>query len=353
MVEECAGMGIAPAEAQVVVMWGGGKDSTLALILACAVSCRIGCSVRAVTMTHPGLSQGTLANIQRVTEALNVEHEWRQFLQAGQPGAITNEQWIRLYQHLAPATQFHPRFMCIGCNFGSVVTEFEGLNDARAHFRITGNAQQELEEFERWAAALKGQLSDHISFPDITGRPLIDYFRIWWIIYSELLAELNALANQVESLNGMQLATDEYLYKFPSDTCVLAGTRVLSILEDGDMSYSSAEYRNLLEDFGWNLPEDIQGGTESDCMMPAAIAALDIQQHGLQTYMEHLNYTAQVLRPFPEMYDKAISWAQSGRSAREGEKLLRLMRLPPEGNKSGCTGTPVAMALVNQLLPVR
>jgi hypothetical protein len=69
--------------------------------------------------------------------------------------------------------------------------------------------------------------------------------------------------------------------------------------------------------------------------------------------MEHLNYTAQVLRPFPEMYDKAISWAQSGRSAREGEKLLRLMRLPPEGNKSGCTGTPVAMALVNQLLPVR
>jgi hypothetical protein len=351
---QCAEMGIASRDARLVVMWGGGKDSTLALILATAVSDLTGCSVRAITMVHPGLTAGTLANIEHIVQALRVRHEWRQFLRILPAADAPGDQWAQLYSRLAQATAFHPRFMCVGCNLGSVVTEYQAIADVNAHFRVTGNSGTELDKFDEWAAALRRQFAGNVIFPVSTGRPFLDYYRLWWAIYKELLTELRTFGGFGQQAPECgELAISEYLYDLPSEHDAAAATRVFSVLEDEAVSYTIADYSSLLSLLGWRLPEDIQGGTESDCAMPAAITTIDIQRHGLPKHIEHLNYAAEVLRPLPEMYNRALIWIRSGRSLEEGRETLRRIGIPDELPAAIGPGTPVAMALAGQLLPVR
>jgi hypothetical protein len=350
---QCREIGVQPKDARLVVMWGGGKDSTLAVILTKAVSSLLGCSAFAATMAHPGLSRGTVANIDAIAKRLELTHQWRQFVHVVSGPHTANEDWLRLYRTLALATEFQPRFMCVACNFGSIVVEFQALSDLKANFRVTGNPPAELLRFEDWMAALRVQFATTVAFPQRVGRPMLDYFRSWWAVYDALLTELSGLARSQPEFSDVYLEPKDYLFSFPPEDDLVGRIGVFSVLEDENVSYVPADYRELLTSFGWQLPDDIQGGTESDCMMPAAIAALDIERSGIDVYMEHLAHTASVLKPLPEMYDRARSWATSGRSSVEGEKLLGQMGIPHPSKRSVAHGTPIAKALAGQLLPVR
>lgn len=348
----CRQAGISPVNAKLVVMWGGGKDSTLALLISCSLCQELGCSLRAVTMAHPGLTRATIGNIQSLVNVLEIQHEWRRFRRVVASVDPSDKEWICLYRRLAVATGLHPRFMCVGCNLGSTVTEFQALVDNRATFRITGNPLRELQEFDRWAVDLKREFAEGVSYPPETGQPLVDYYRVWWAIYHALLKELESLKNSSALTDCQESADAGYLYELPNEGCWIQNTRVLPVLEDDVSAYFPENYEGVLRAFGWRLPDDIVGGTESDCAMPVAIAALDIQQQGLLVYIEHLNQAAGALSPLPEMYSRAVSWANNGRSVTEGRELLARLGIPVDTCED-IRGTPIALALARQLLPVR
>lgn len=352
---QCREMGIPMAEARLVVMWGGGKDSSLALILASAVAELADCTIRAVTMVHPGLTRGTFANIESIRKELNVSHEWRQFLTlVSHPGDANNRDWIEIYKRLAYATAFHPRFMCVACNLGATVTEYKALADTHGHFRVTGNPVRELMKFDGWAATLKRRFSESVAFPPVIGHVLLDYYRLWWAIYRELLMELSAICGSNDRGCDASLEISRYLYQLPLEDSPVALANVFSVLEDDNESYEPVRHMSLLKEFGWRFPNDIQGGTESDCAMPAAIATINIQQHGVPDHLLHLRQAAEALSAVPEMMERAVSWTKSGKSVVEGKKMLLEMGLSSEIFASKKReATPVAGALVEQLLPVR
>ncbi len=342
---ECGRTGTAPRDARLVVMWGGGKDSTLALVLSAVVSNLVGCSVRAVTMLHPGLTPGTLGNIRRLVSGLGVKHEWRQFLRiVPNPTEEHFRVWRSLYRSLAQSTALHPRFICVACNFGSVVTEYKAMVDARAHFRVTGNSSDELIKFDGWATSLKRQFAACVTFPDVTGHSLLDYYRLWWPVYDKLLAELSE-----------DMDASEYLFELPTEQDPVRWATFFSVLEDESIKFAPAEHSHVLESFGWQLPEDIQGGTESDCAMPAVISKLDIERFGTATHLSHLKHAAETLSPLPAMYNRAVSWVHSGKSVTEGDRLLARIGIVdrPVPHCAANREKSMARALVEQLLPVR
>jgi hypothetical protein len=347
---ECAKLGIAPADAEIAMMWGGGKDSTFGLILACALSDITGCSIKAITMVHPGLSAETFNNISTLIERLSVNHQWRQFRAVLPNSDGVGDSWTRLYGALSFATAYHPRFMCVGCNFGSVVTEYSALNDNRSNFLITGNSRRELDIFDEWTRTLKEEFSPAITFPDLTGVAALDYYRTWWSVYHELVRELSNL----QPVTGIQFSESEFLYDLPSTDDPVSGSKPFPVMEDPRKVIGSpSTFRDVLVEFGWRLPQDIQGGTETDCLMPAAIATIDISQNGLGTYLNHLSEAAEALNPFPEMYERAVHWAKTGRSSIEGSQLLTKLDLKAGLSAVTLNQTPVARALVEKLLPVR
>jgi len=346
---ECAATGTPLCEGQVTVMWGGGKDSTLTLILACALSDLTGCCINAITMAHPGLSIDTLLNVRTIINELQVRHEWWQFRKPVSSPAEAESYWSLLYKVLAPATAFHPRFMCIGCNFGSIVTEYSALHHHKSHFLATGNSRAELSVFDEWTINLKKQFAGKIAFPDVTGKPSLDYYRLWWAVYHGLLGELAAVKSKVDFF----LDESYYLFSLPCEGDIIGRVRSLPLLEDDQLSYNPAAHRDVLSSFGWRLPGDIQGGTESDCMMPAAIAELDIRRSGIKSYLVHLQTAVDALQPLPEMQDRAIEWVTAGRSSIEGKRLLSKFGVEAVSENGEMLVSPIALALVQELLPVR
>lgn len=351
----CSRMRIPVRDARLLVMWGGGKDSTLALLLSKAVCLMTGSSMRAVTMLHPGLTPGTFDNIRRIRAELGIEHEWRVFLKpvVDPTGEDLGKIWSPIHMRLAHATGFHPRFMCVACNLGSVVVEYQAMKDSGSQFRITGNPPSELAVFEEWAASLKRQFTGQVVFPEHTGATLLDYYRLWWAVYDVLLTELSGIPMKTRrNSQPVAFATGDYLFEYPAATAAIANAVSFSVLED---DLTGSHWYELLTEAGWCLPSDLPGGTESDCVMPAAIAKLDIQHYGLTTHLEHLARAGEVLHPRPEMLDRAVAWARSGRSSALGERLLAQMGVPeiPTGTAAEGHATPVATALVRQLLPVR
>ena len=353
LIERCRKIGIEPPEAELTVFWGGGKDSTLALFLSCIIASRLNCSVRAVTMVHPGLSVGTIKNIRHIVKSLDIPHEWRQFVQVCDSPISSTEPWIKLYRALARSTGLHARFMCVACNFGSLVVEYETLKASRCQFRVTGNPQRELEEFDRWSDLLYSLFSGHLSFPELTGISILDYYRTWWAVYNGLLKELNNMGKFDDGVTESPLDISDYLFELPDTTCTISNTQIFSVLEDDEAIYLPHRHNSLLTALGWRLPEDIMGGTESDCVMPAAIAAIDMHHFGYNTYLTHLDYVSKELSALPEMHDRAVSWATSGRAARVGGDLLNTMGISLGQRWSRSERRPISMALVEQLLPVR
>jgi hypothetical protein len=227
------------------------------------------------------------------------------------------------------------------------------MTDLGAQFRITGNPPSELAVFEEWAASLKRQFAGYVAFPDRTGSALLDYYRLWWAVYDVLLAELSGVSVKTcHDSAPPEFAARDYLFEFPTAKDAIANTVSFSVLED---DLADSRWNDMLAEVGWSLPSEIPGGTESDCVMPAAIAKLDIQRYGLATHLDHLGRAAEALHPLPEMLDRAVAWARSGKSSALGEQLLAQMgvREVPSPSASERQKSPVATALVQQLLPVR
>lgn len=343
-------------DACLLVMWGGGKDSTLALVISKGIAEVTGCKLQAVTMFHPGLTDDTVRNIENVRKQLDVAHQWREFLRVVSSDTFDWQPWKVLYARLALATNFHPRFMCVACNLGSTVTEYQAMVDCEAHFRITGNSAGELLVFDDWARSLQQQLSGRTTCVDSTGKTLLDYYRFWWTVYDALLDELqDVTAYEYGAPDTFDRAP--YLYACPDPADSPVGSALpLSVLETQECELHPADHMDLLQAFGWHLPGDIQGGTESDCRMPAAIAAINIRKKGLAAHVADLHEAGTALKPSNEMMERAVEWAKTGQSVRHGEQILTEIgvddiQLRKRPSKS-VTGS-VATSLVRQLLPVR
>jgi hypothetical protein len=352
LVAECTDVGIQPEVAQLVVMWGGGKDSTFALLAATAVAELTGCRLKAVTMLHPGLSEGTFRNIKRILREVGVPHEFRVFAEVSSHQREGLDRWRLLYRLLAHATGFHPRFMCVACNFGSVVVEYAAMSEANANFLVTGNPRSETATFEGWADSFRTLLSGQVELPARSGGALLDWYRLWWVVYDKLLSELKEVGRIAFRMDEQEVSQlNRYLYEYPTANHTLATARTFAVMEDDEAPYEPSELAGLLTACGWELPIDIPAGTESDCLMPAAIAKLHIHRNGLESHLEQLKIAADVLRPSAEMYDRAVSWARNGRSESLGRELLDRMGVGEVPHQH--TETAIAGALVRQLLPVR
>jgi hypothetical protein len=352
----CREQGSSCSGARFLVMWGGGKDSTIALIFTVAMSELTGSRVSATTMVHPGLTPGTFANIERIRTGLDLTHEWRQFLRTPtHPFQSDFADWNLIYRRLALATRLHPRFMCIACNLGAIVAECQAINETQAEFSVTGNPLREFARFDEWAASLRQRLSGIVDFVDPTGRTLLDYYRFWWSIYDALLTELSGVVEPGRPGTTNRLLNEEYLYAFPGADQPVARAARFGVIDDELVQYLPGNHVEILKGFGWRLPEDIQAGTESDCAMPSAIAAIDIARDGLPRHLVRLREVVDQLTPLPEMYTRAQEWLFSGRSVTQGRALLNAMGVDIDwpGKSAALPNAPIAQALAAHLLPVR
>ena len=368
----CESLGIAPDVSRMVVSWGGGKDSTVALTLACAIRDLTGATVQAYTMHHPGLTPGVLANIDRISNHLGVAHEWRQFNEQVNREA-PHESWFRLYRMLWNALPGHPRFMCIACNLGATTCEYRALTHHRPHFHVTGNPQSELDEFDRWLSALRHELEGQVAFPVATGNATRDYFRVWHAIYEALLSDISGIASSAceDVIEGSstpdgpadallnqtaipQAYLHEYLYPLPSKTCDVGDIHPLNLMNLSGVIESPERRGQLLSIAGWQLPSDIPGGTESDCAFPSAIAHLTIERYGRHNYESKLANAIEVFRPTDEMASRARSWLESGRTEIEGRNLIKRLRFCASQSASAIgPQSTVAKRLADKLFPIR
>jgi hypothetical protein len=347
---KCAASGKPPTDAKVVVLWGGGKDSTIALALAAAVCELTECELVAVTMDNPGLSQGTLENIERVSSRLNACHEFWHFRERVAAPRLCDADWIVLYQRLAIAVSMHPRFMCLACNFASIVTEYSALVHHHADFRVTGNTATEFDEFDRWLATLRDSFSAAISFPEIVQKPVVDYFRFWHAIYIHLLHDLFA---NTPTISFTPELVEKYLYPLPQANDTVGAVNSLPVMGDNSAPITAHSHRELLSSLGWLLPDDIQGGTESDCSFTAAIATLNIARNSLAVHLQDLAAAADRFQPLPEMTDRATQWALDGTSQAVGSRLLTAMGIAHPLQFVGAPSSKLAVSLAAKLFKIR
>lgn len=337
--------------AKAVVFWGGGKDSTLALAFTKALAEYTGLTVRAVTMDNPGITPGTRRNIEQIASTLAVEHEYWHFRKPVPALGQEIQSWQRLYRALALALGGQPRFMCVACNFSSIVTEYSALALHQADFCVTGNPAWELATFEKWIESLRAEYAGVIAFPDRTGKQMLDYFRFWHAIYERLLEELFSESGSENCAADDAIA--EYLYPMPESGDIVERASHLNVMGDGMIDCIAADHQELLAALGWRLPDDMQGGTESDCAFTASIAYLNIERNGLNRHLEHLDEADHYFRPPVEMTARAREWAVSGKSNVEGRKLLSLLGLSESYKPSSPTGSAIAQSLIDKLFKIR
>lgn len=326
-----------------VALWGGGKDSTLALMLAKAISEMVPLDVIAITMDNPGMSPDTLANISRLANSIDLRHElWHFNNRTSSLDSSRESRWNTLYNSMYQGLHGHQRFMCVACNLAANTVEFSALAHHRAAYLITGNPTWELQSFANWAKNIMIKCPC-IAAPLPTAHSHINYYLSWHSIYSAMLMEL---------FNGDSDALLHYLYPKPSLNDLNTDLQQLPLLGPEHSNISLESHHALISELGWSLPSDIMGGTESDCTMTAAISALDIQRHGLDSHLSRIRDAALKFTPFTEMTIRASEWASSGRSTIEGIKLLNSMGI----NQSTAYDRnlhPVTMAVAEQLHPIR
>lgn len=337
------------APPKVVVLWGGGKDSTMAVAVLHAVAELTPLSIVAVTMDNPGMSTETVANINRVVRFLNLRHEYRHFGEIVSGPGTRLMSWQILYRRLFSLLKSAPRFMCIACNFCAIVTEYVALNDHHATYLATGNPTWEVDLFEQWINSIK-VIFPNAHFPVPSGNQSLDYYSFWHSVYLELIAELFPAARD-DSRTGAEIRK-KYLFEIPKSNSPASMSKQLPLLDDSQTKYSSDVCKGVLAEMGWVLPSDIQGGTESDCAFTSIIAHLNILGHGLDEHLADLEQASAKLRPSTEMKERAIAWARSGKSRDMGELLLAQI-LGPSPIELAESESPIAVALLQQLLKVR
>lgn len=330
--------------ARILVSWGGGKDSTLALILAKAIADHCGCELSAYTMYHPGLTSGVYANIDKVVDSLRISHQFR-FLKrtAIAPLKDCEGEWNVIYRKLWAVLRSSPRFMCVACNFGATVTEYSALVDSGAQFHVTGNPTWELELFDQWLLEIRGRTSN-VVFPSATGNRQIDYYVTWWIIYSQLLKELGVTDSDIRS---------RYLYDYPAVDDAIGRVLPFCVITRELPKLKDIEKTRILQEVGWRLPTDIQGGTESDCGYTALIAMLNIQKKGLQSHLSDLEEAVRKFEPLEEMAKRSKAWSISGESDKEGKRLFDMMGIDDNDPLMDRERGGVARALLEKLFPIR
>ncbi|HEY4311604.1 MAG TPA: hypothetical protein VGN12_19315 [Pirellulales bacterium] len=338
------------ADRHISLMWGGGKDSTLALLMLAACCEQLQWQLSSASMLHPGMPKGALDNIAGVSRNIAVKHRFFLFSkQSYVEDESIGKKWIRLYRRLYTAVHGSPRFMCLACNLGSIVTEFSVLSTAATHFMATGNMPWELAHFESWLNDFRGSFGDLANMPSRTGNLQLDYFRAWHCVYSSLLLELFPEPTEYKT------AIDEFLYAYPADDAPISNVKRLSLFE---LRYGTeiipSQHHDVLRAFGWRLPDDIIGCSESDCAYPAAIAYLNIRRNGREQHLLDIGRAAARFHPLPEMVVRAKEQTINGRAESMGlQQLTDMGVLPQSLRETNVEQYPVAMRLLSQLFVIR
>src|SRR5581483_11176171 len=223
-----------------------------------------------------------------------------------------------------------------------------------ADFHVTGNPAWELSAFDTWAAGLRAELGS-VKFPELTGDRRLDYYRLWWAVYHALLEELKTVGARLNLSDVFDQGDmySRYLYPLPEPGGQITKLAPLCLLPNSTTRSLSAERKTILDLLGWKLPDDIQGGTESDCSYTALIAMLNIKRKGLPAHLKDLAEATEKFQPLEEMTARAKSWALGGQSTSEGGKLLEIIHVPAANADKSHDKPLVADALYAKLVPVR
>ncbi len=341
----CLKHGIEPSESVTAISCGGGKDSTTALILMSAVSEITKCKLISSTMVHLGQNEEIYSNIERITKELNVQHEYRYFSSKLASNVLSNknrENWKSLLTNMAYATNFSPRFMCVACNLASTTSEVSTITDNAANFIVTGNSPAELDKFRQWIINLNKKFPSIVPVVSTNHHSVVKQYNSWYSIYKALI---NEIFHEHENFNKYE----QYLFNVNA----LSDSKLLdtfSVIGANREKYNPVDFFEMISTFGWQMPQSIQGGTESDCAFTSAIAYINITKNGLDRHIEDLKTAAESCTPLPFMMDRAIRWANTGLSQTDGFRQINELGIAMTGN---ATTSKLALSLVSELLPVR
>jgi hypothetical protein len=167
-------------------------------------------------------------------------------------------------------------------------------------------------------------------------------------VYRELVAELVA-ANGSTSLTSLQA----YIPDTPEPSHPVGQVKQLCVLGQVISPEINRERQYTLNKIGWHLPIDIQGSTESDCAYPAAIATINIRNLGMQGHLQQVEQVIGSFAPTEEMVSRSHQWLSSGRSAKEGNRMLSDMDIDLHSLPQANVDTPIARILASKLFPIR
>jgi len=245
----------------VIVMWGGGKDSTAMLLLASLYAKQgIFNKLTIVTFDNFLATKSVHENRKKIVSYLkknDINFEW-----------IVNdfggEAKVRELYKQALLKTGAPRAVCMLCNIMAEVSENRALNEKKARYRISGNPSDEFETFKQW--------EKNLGFRKVSKNPRYNTIYGWSRVFDEWLDYL------IEDVDIDKNTIRNFRLPKPRITDYSVRAENLALF-DFHREFISPEYRlAFVERFGWKLPPVKEGviGTETDCMFPSIMYGLHL-----------------------------------------------------------------------------
>ena len=259
--------------ANVLISWGGGKDSTTVLLLASFyVVENIFNKLTIITFNNHLATESVRKNRRIIINFLQkkgVNFEWIVDDFGGEN--VTGE----LYRQGLLKTGM-ARAVCAVCNIQSEVLLNKILNQKKdIQYIMTGNTIDEMEVFRNWEKIL--------GFKNATKNIKYDTLLGWSKIFDEWI---NYLSDEA-GLNKADI--DKFRIPRPkiTDNAVIA--EGLPLFKYHPEFFSSKNRINFIKKFGWKLPPAEEGviGTETDCKFSSIIYGLNLIKNN-DDYVEQL-----------------------------------------------------------------
>jgi len=245
----------------VLIMWGGGKDSTASLLLASQYAKR-GIFNKLVIVTFENFlsTKSVLKNRDTIINYLKKEKINFEWILEDFGG---KDNIYLLYREALLKTGFN-RAICTICNIMSEVSENKIINEKKVKYRISGNTLDESKLFEHWEKLLGFKReTDNLKYNTLNGwskvfNEWLDYFSFNSEISEDVLNEFRLPKPKKEDYSVK--VEDINLFQYHKE-------------------FSNPEYRlKIIESLGWKLPNVLEGviGTETDCMFPSIIFGLHL-----------------------------------------------------------------------------
>ena len=241
---------------EALVAWGGGKDSTVALLLAsCYVKNKYLKKLHILTFENYLASKSVSENRSSIIQCLKdegINYVWKIDAFGGRSNVY------KIYEQVLRKTGI-PRSICLICNIMAALSETRVINENKIKYLISGNTKGDFKALGEWETMLAQDKK--------TGNPVYDSMYSWRKKYREWL-------------DYFEIDHDAFDVRLPEMTDPVMACQHLSLLNH-HTEFALPENRiSYIEQYGWRLPPAEEGviGTETDCILPSVIYGLSLLQ---------------------------------------------------------------------------